>query len=159
MSVGQPELPRSLVHLLDELLHGAGRSLCERDRRVVRAFEQKRPQQITDADPLARAKVDPRLCLRGSVGSGPETLAEAELLEREERGHQFGGRGDRSACPRFTLVEHVTVARIDHDGRARPDLGWCSRHGERHRKHERPDDRAHDAAHDAGINRSLRSRT
>jgi len=83
----EAELVCTIVHLLDEGLARSRDVLGEVHRRVVRALEQERLEQVLDLHPLALAQVDSRLGGRGVVRRRREDIVRVGLLEREEGGH------------------------------------------------------------------------
>ena len=119
--VGQPELARAAVHERDEAAVGPADARGQRGRRVVGAGQQQPAQQVGHRHALAPAQADDRLDGQCVVGHRGEDLGELRALERDQRGHELGRRGDRPLAARLALEDDVARGRLDEDRRGRPD--------------------------------------
>jgi hypothetical protein len=113
--VGQPELVRAAVHQRDEGAVGPPDALRQRGRRVVGARQQQPAQEVGHRHVLAAAQADDRLDRERVVGHGGEDVGELLALERDERGHELGRRGDGPLAAGLALEDHVAGGRFDQD--------------------------------------------
>ena len=124
--VGQAELPGAPVHHRDEAVRvAAADMLGERPGRVVRALDQAGLDEVAHGQPLTGAKVHARLAHRSGMRRDRHLVGQLRALEREEHGHHLRQARDRHLPGLVVGEEHLAVAPVLDEIRARVDAGSC----------------------------------
>jgi hypothetical protein len=140
--VHEPELLRLLVHERHESRDGAFADVERKcGRRVVRAGDQRRADELGDAQLLPALEEDRRPAGACDGRAHADDVRGASVLERDQRRHELRDARDRARPPRALLREDEAVlahevpggrvdARLAFDV-ARGLHGCGKRHGEK----------------------------
>jgi hypothetical protein len=121
--VVEPELRRLPVHQLRERGDAAADVERERRRRVVRALDQRRLDEVLHGDALAGAEVDRRLADGRRALVDDDDVVGLRPFERDEDRHQLRDRRDRDAVVRPVREQHLAGRAVLDQPGARVDVG------------------------------------
>jgi hypothetical protein len=135
--VAQAQLLRLRVHLADERVDVAATDVRgERVSRVVGALDQRCLDEIAHGHLLAGAEADRRLADGGGRPLHGHDVAELDVLERDEHGHQLRDARDHAAGMRLRRREHLAGLPVHDEVALRLD-GRRARCMRRRRERER----------------------
>src|SRR5581483_7226711 len=137
VGVAEPELPRLRVHHRHEPGLAAPDVLGERDRGVVRTLDQRRLDELSNGQLVARLEEDRRLAHARRRAADGDDVVELRVLQRDEDRHQLRDARDRQPLARVARGEDLPSCGVLDEVGARVDV----RRGRRRRRREQQRER------------------